>query len=70
MPMLLGGTGGGSGGGGRSSGGGGGGKPGVEGEDEGMPVNLNTLRTLRVLRPLKLVSGVPSKRKRKENEND
>ena len=24
-------------------------------------INLNTLRTFRVLRPLKLVSGVPSK---------
>ncbi len=43
-----------------AAGGGGGGEEKVEG------VNLNTLRTFRVLRPLKLVSGVPSKRKKNE----
>lgn len=34
---------------------------GIEEEDEGGGVDLRTLRAIRVLRPLKLVSGVPSK---------
>ena len=32
-------------------------------EDTGSGVDLRTLRAIRVLRPLKLVSGVPSKYK-------
>jgi hypothetical protein len=37
--------------------------PESEGEksEEALPVDLRTLRAIRVLRPLKLVSGVPSK---------
>ena len=37
--------------------------PETEGEktEEALPVDLRTLRAIRVLRPLKLVSGVPSK---------
>jgi hypothetical protein len=37
--------------------------PESEGEksEETLPVDLRTLRAIRVLRPLKLVSGVPSK---------
>jgi hypothetical protein len=31
--------------------------------EEALPVDLRTLRAIRVLRPLKLVSGVPSKLK-------
>ena len=37
------------------------GAAGAEAEEEGGGVDLRTLRAIRVLRPLKLVSGVPSK---------
>lgn len=37
-------------------------EPGHEREGSSAPIDLRTLRAVRVLRPLKLVSGIPSMR--------